>query len=188
MGADPDQPAPSARATARSIGQVPGGITRWMAVPWQTDTASCRSGYETTYDPYVPTFWPARVPNQVLTRENYAIVMDAEADRMAERLAAFANRAAWLAPLGTAQLCRPDQQHDRRLRPPGRRRGPPGPTDPADQALSPRTSRWRTSTSRSPDRRQAAAALHGLPACRGEGQTDLVGIDKVRRFPHGLRR
>jgi hypothetical protein len=26
-------------------GQLPGGITRWMAVPWQTDTASCRSGY-----------------------------------------------------------------------------------------------------------------------------------------------
>jgi hypothetical protein len=27
-------------------GQLPGGITRWMAVPWQTDTASCRSGYQ----------------------------------------------------------------------------------------------------------------------------------------------
>ena len=43
-----------------------------MAVPWQTDTASCRSGYYLgygpRYDPYVPTFWPARVPNQVLTR------------------------------------------------------------------------------------------------------------------------
>jgi hypothetical protein len=37
-------------------GQLPGGITRWMAVPWQTDTASCRSGYLTSYDPYVPTF------------------------------------------------------------------------------------------------------------------------------------
>src|SRR5207248_10201689 len=47
--------------------QEPGGITRWMAVPWQTDTASCRSGYVRTYDPYVPSFWPARVPNQVLT-------------------------------------------------------------------------------------------------------------------------
>ena len=27
-------------------GQMAGGITRWMAVPWQTDTASCRSGYD----------------------------------------------------------------------------------------------------------------------------------------------
>jgi L-Lysine epsilon oxidase N-terminal/L-lysine epsilon oxidase C-terminal domain len=33
-------------------GQLPGGITRWMAVPWQTDTASCRSGYLKSYDPY----------------------------------------------------------------------------------------------------------------------------------------
>jgi hypothetical protein len=53
---------------------VPGGISRWMAVPWQCDTASCRSGYDKADDPYVPTFWPARVPNQVLTAEDYAIV------------------------------------------------------------------------------------------------------------------
>jgi hypothetical protein len=39
-----------------------------MAVPWQTDTASCRSGYDLSYDPYVPAFWPARVPNEVLTK------------------------------------------------------------------------------------------------------------------------
>ena len=49
-------------------GQAPGSITRWMAMPWQTDAASCRSGYDSTYDPYLPTFWPARVPNQVLSR------------------------------------------------------------------------------------------------------------------------
>ena len=36
--------SPSARWPA-AHGQLPGGITRWMAVPWQTDTASCRSGY-----------------------------------------------------------------------------------------------------------------------------------------------
>src|SRR6266540_4881195 len=48
----------------------PGDITRWMAVPWQCDTASCRSGYDPDYDPYLPTFWPARVPNHVLTEEN----------------------------------------------------------------------------------------------------------------------
>ncbi len=26
--------------------QGPGGLSRWMAVPWQTDTASCRAGYD----------------------------------------------------------------------------------------------------------------------------------------------
>lgn len=45
-------------------GQVPGGLTRWMAVPWQTDTSSCRSGYTPDYDPYAPSFWPARVPTK----------------------------------------------------------------------------------------------------------------------------
>jgi hypothetical protein len=69
-----------------------------MAVPWQTDTASCRSGYLKAFDPYLPTFWPARVPNQVLTRENYATVMDASKP-LDERLKAFANRAAWSRPI-----------------------------------------------------------------------------------------
>jgi len=35
--------------------QGPGDISRWMALPWQGDTAFCRSGYEPDYDPYVPT-------------------------------------------------------------------------------------------------------------------------------------
>ena len=80
-------------------GQVAGGISQWMAVPWQADTASCRSGYEPAYDPYVPAFWPARVPNQVLTKENYAVVMDSTKP-LDERLAAFAKRASWIDPLG----------------------------------------------------------------------------------------
>ena len=52
-------------------GQVAGGITRWMAIPWQTDTSSCRDGYDVTYDTYVPTFWPARVPNNILGYKQY---------------------------------------------------------------------------------------------------------------------
>jgi hypothetical protein len=80
-------------------GQVPGGITRWMAIPWQTDTASCRSGYVATYDPYVPTFWPARVPNQVMSDAQYKVVMDTNLE-LGQRLQAFANRASWLEPLG----------------------------------------------------------------------------------------
>lgn len=81
--------------------QVAGGVTRWMAVPWQTDTASCRSGYQKSYDPYVPTFWPARVPNQVMSRQAYDSVMNPELP-LDERMAAFARRAAWLRPLGSS--------------------------------------------------------------------------------------
>jgi hypothetical protein len=73
----------------------PGSLTRWMAVPWQTDTAGCRSGYQPRVDPYLPTFWPARVPNHVLTDADYRTVMDTARPR-AERLAAFHNRADWL--------------------------------------------------------------------------------------------
>lgn len=79
--------------------QIAGGITRWMAVPWQTDTASCRSGYQKSYDPYLPTFWPARVPNQVMSQQAYETVID-ESLPIDDRLSAFARRAAWIRPLG----------------------------------------------------------------------------------------
>src|SRR5207245_10858306 len=54
----------------------PGDITRWMAVPWQTDTASCRAAYEPEYDPSPPTFCPARAPNHVLPQKHYETVMN----------------------------------------------------------------------------------------------------------------
>ena len=80
-------------------GQSPGSISRWMAVPWQTDTASCLSGYDPgyghRYDPYLPTFWPARVPNQVLTARDYHAVMD-RSRPLPERRTAFERRAVWL--------------------------------------------------------------------------------------------
>jgi hypothetical protein len=81
------------------FGQSPGSITRWMAIPWQTDTASCRSGYNAEYDAYLPTFWPARVPNQVLSAENYAIVVDTTLPRDT-RMAAFQTRVDWNRTLG----------------------------------------------------------------------------------------
>jgi hypothetical protein len=81
----------------------PGDLTRWMACPWQTDTASCRAGYESLYDPLVPTFWPARVPNTVLTERDYAIVMD-EQRPLPERLDAFNRRASWYRILGANYL------------------------------------------------------------------------------------
>ncbi len=78
--------------------QEPGDISRWMALPWQGDTAFCRSGYEAEYDPYLPTFWPARVPNQVLTEANYQIVMNTKLPRET-RIAAFNARDGWLRAL-----------------------------------------------------------------------------------------
>ncbi|GGV44576.1 3-isopropylmalate dehydrogenase [Kitasatospora herbaricolor] len=79
--------------------QAPGDLSRWMAVPWQSDTASCRSGYELSlgprHDPYLPTFWPARVPNHVLTEDDYQVVVD-ETRPLAERTEAFERRAVWL--------------------------------------------------------------------------------------------
>jgi len=78
--------------------QSAGDLTRWMALPWQGDTAYCRSGYEMEYDPYVPTYWPARVPNQVLTLIDYKTLCDKNRP-MDERLAAFHNRPAWLRQL-----------------------------------------------------------------------------------------
>lgn len=71
---------------------VPGAVTRWMGVPWQTDTASCRSGYEPEIDPFLPTFWAARVPNHVLREANYREVMDINLP-LAQRQQAFAERA-----------------------------------------------------------------------------------------------
>ncbi|MEU0104429.1 MULTISPECIES: LodA/GoxA family CTQ-dependent oxidase [unclassified Streptomyces] len=79
-------------------GQGPGDLTRWMAVPWQTDTARCRSGYYLgygpRYDPYLPTFWPARVPNHVLTEQDYEEAVD-PGRPAEERRAAFERRAVW---------------------------------------------------------------------------------------------
>jgi hypothetical protein len=74
--------------------QRPGDLTKWMAVPWQGDTIFCRSGYEPDFDPYLPTFWPARVPNHVLTESDYRTVMDESLPRE-ERLRSYRRRENW---------------------------------------------------------------------------------------------
>lgn len=104
----PDNPEPDygdRLTTARALGpdgplhaQAPGGLTRWMALPWQADTAGCRSGYDLSFDPNLPTFWPARVPNHVLPVENYDRVMDAKLSDE-ERIEAFYGRRSWYYPL-----------------------------------------------------------------------------------------
>lgn len=54
----------------------PGTLTWWMGVPWQTDEASCLSGYEVGTYLSLPSFWAARVPNQVLSERSYRRVLD----------------------------------------------------------------------------------------------------------------
>jgi hypothetical protein len=76
----------------------PGDLTRWMAVPWQTDTSSCLSRYKHDVDGYLPTFWPARVPNDVLDLESYQAVMD-DGISLEKRQRAFQNRVKWLRDL-----------------------------------------------------------------------------------------
>ena len=163
-------------------GQVPGGVTRWMAVPWQTDTASCRSGYLKSYDPYLPTFWPARVPNQVLTNENYEIVMDKDRP-LGERLAAFANRAAWIRVLGTKSYT---DQINNMIRDYGKlgvvevRKGPGDKEFPATMEVE-----------QLPPQKvllKAVAAMEEKEPERSADDVDLTGIEKVHRFPFGLRR
>ncbi len=168
--------------------QVPGGITRWMAVPWQTDTASCRSGYLKSYDPYVPSFWPARVPNQVLSTASYDVVMDKNRPR-GERLAAFANRSLWVRGLGMKSYT--DQinnmiHHFGNLGVVEFREGPSDLPLPAamqvEQLPEPRLSMLlRTAVD--------AETLAVAPNIQvDEEDVDLTGIEKVQRFPHGLRR
>lgn len=54
-------------------GVAAGAITRFLGVPWQTDGASCNSGADYARSTFLsmPTFWGARVPDQVLAVENY---------------------------------------------------------------------------------------------------------------------
>lgn len=72
--------------------QGPGDLTRWMGLPWQADTGFCRSGYDLDYDPYLPAYWPANVPNQVLTEDSYKIIIG---ESPGDKLKAFYTRNFW---------------------------------------------------------------------------------------------
>jgi len=75
----------------------PGTLTRFMGVPWQTDEGSCRSGQD--YDPafYLPTpsYWSARVPNQVLSQRSLERIQDTQLPDI-QRLKHFDYRQDWL--------------------------------------------------------------------------------------------
>lgn len=77
-----------------------GSITRWMGVPWQTDEASCLSGYNSsTYLP-LPSFWAARVPNQVLSEDSFKRLTD-DTLNTPQRLKHFDYRQDWLRDFGS---------------------------------------------------------------------------------------
>ncbi len=87
--------------------QTAGDLTKWMAIPWHGDTAFCRSGYDPKFNPYLPTFWPARVPNQVLSEDTYLFVTrklepeeekdeDKKAQAIKDKIAAFKKRENWV--------------------------------------------------------------------------------------------
>ena len=83
----------------------PGSLTRWMGVPWQTDEASCLSGYTvSTYLP-LPSFWAARVPNQVLAEDGF-LRMQAGNVGVAQRLKHLDYRQDWLRDIEADHLKR----------------------------------------------------------------------------------
>ncbi|TIL65612.1 LodA/GoxA family CTQ-dependent oxidase [Mesorhizobium sp.] len=54
-------------------GVAAGALTRFLGVPWQTDGTSCNSSADYFPSTFLsmPTFWGARVPDQVLAAANY---------------------------------------------------------------------------------------------------------------------
>ncbi len=76
----------------------PGTLTRWLGVPWQTDEASCLAGYDfSTYLP-LPSFWAARVPNDVLSQQAFEQATE-PALSYVQRLKNLAHRQFWLRDL-----------------------------------------------------------------------------------------
>lgn len=70
----------------------PGDLTRWMPLPWQADAATCGSAFQPQLDPFLPTFWPARLPNEVLAWQTYRRIIDPDTPAL-EREQLFLNRA-----------------------------------------------------------------------------------------------
>jgi len=91
-------PAVALAADGPLAASGPGDLTRWLAVPWQPDIAGCLSARAFGDTDYLPAYWPARAPNEVLTAQSYAQLMDQSAS-IERRWAAFTSRAAWLRDL-----------------------------------------------------------------------------------------
>jgi len=86
-------------------GSGPGSLTRWLGVPWQTDEASCLSGYTSSYYLTLPSFWAARVPNYILSADSYKRLSDSSLN-IAQRLKHFDYRQNWLRDFSTQNAAR----------------------------------------------------------------------------------
>ncbi|MBE7172825.1 MAG: LodA/GoxA family CTQ-dependent oxidase [Williamsia sp.] len=84
-------------------GSGPGSLTRWLGVPWQTDGASCLSGYDTSLYLMLPSFWATRVPNHVLSEQSFTRISDTTL-REAQKLKHFDYRQDWLRDFGTQYI------------------------------------------------------------------------------------
>jgi hypothetical protein len=73
-----------------------GALTRWLGVPWQTDGASCGSGGDYTPEHYlsIPSFWGARVPNDVLPQAAFQRLSDMKLSPL-QRAKHFSARKRW---------------------------------------------------------------------------------------------
>ena len=187
--------------------QGPGDLTRWMAVPWQTDTASCRSGYYAgfgpRYDPFLPTFWPARVPNHVLTFDDYETILNTTEPREG-RLDAFRRRAVFFRGLGTGGY---QQQINTMIRDFGKLgvvETRPGVPDDPDFPPVMRVESTPGFAAGILDRANGLIVIHAPEAGAdleasgsvaaaaaqagvAEDQVVIGPIEKVRRFPNGLK-
>ena len=81
----------------------PGALTRWLGVPWQTDEASCLSGYDVTTYLSLPSFWAARVPNEILSQKSFDRMSGNRTENLsiAQRLKHFDYRQHWLRDFGS---------------------------------------------------------------------------------------
>jgi hypothetical protein len=86
-------------------GSGPGSLTRWLGVPWQTDEASCLSGYTASYYLTLPSFWAARVPNFILSADSFKRLTDNTLN-IAQRLKHFDYRQNWLRDFSTQSATR----------------------------------------------------------------------------------
>jgi hypothetical protein len=76
----------------------PGTLTRWLAIPWQADAASCQAGYvPSTYLP-LPATWASRCPVQILSEQAFYQATQPSLP-YAQRIKQLAYRQFWLRDL-----------------------------------------------------------------------------------------
>jgi hypothetical protein len=95
-------PAACLAADGPYDGIAAGALTRFLGVPWQTDSASCNSNADYSPSEFLsmPTYWGARMPDQVLSEASFTRILDIERiDKQGMRLQAikhFSLRSDWL--------------------------------------------------------------------------------------------